>query len=93
MNGGTMTRIALALAALLAALSLVAARQGKGLRLLSEVEALESRMELQRAREDELVSRIRHLESRGVIVERAQTELGMHKPEGEELQIWPGAGR
>ncbi len=93
MKGGTMTRIALALAALLAALSLVAARQGRGLRVLSEVEDLESRMELQQAREDELVSRIRYLESRSVIVTRAQNELGMHNPEGEELQIWAGAGR
>lgn len=93
MRGGTVTRIALALAALLGALSLVAARQGKGLRVLSEVEALESRLELERAREDELVSRIRHLESRGVVTVRAERELGMHEPVGDELQFWSEGGR
>ena len=92
MKGGA-TKIALALAALLAALSLVAARQGSGLRVLSEVEAFEARIDVERARGDELVGEIRRLESRGVIEPRAEAELGMRLPVGDELRFFEGAGR
>lgn len=88
-KGGWVSRVALAVAALLGALSLVAARQGKGLRVLSEVEALNSQLQLEQSRQDELVSRIRHLESRGVIMARAEEELGMHRAEGLDLDFWP----
>lgn len=84
--------VALALAAILGALSLVAARQGAGLRVLSEVEALAGRLQLEQARQDELIARIRHLESRGVIMQRAEDELGMHGAQGDELAFWPGEG-
>jgi DNA-binding FadR family transcriptional regulator len=90
---GAPSRIALALAALLAALSLVAARQGKGMRVLSEVEAFEARIDVERARGDELVGEIRRLESRGVIEPRAAAELGMHTPVGDELRIFDGERR
>jgi len=90
---GGASRIALALAALLAALSLVAARQGKGMRVLSEVEAFEARIDVERARGDELVGEIRRLESRGVIEPRAAAELGMHRPVGDELRFFDGEGR
>lgn len=93
MKGGAVSRIALALAALLGALSLVAARQGQGLRVLSDVEALEDRLELERARQDELVQRIRYLESWGVVEERATAELGMQRAVGDDLRLWPGPGR
>jgi len=92
MKGGA-SRVALALAALLAALSLVAARQGKGMRVLKEVEAFETRIDVERARGDELVGEIRRLESRGVIEPRAAAELGLHVPVGHELQIFEGGGR
>lgn len=92
MKGGLVSRVALGVAALLAALSLVAARQGSGLRVLSEVEALAADLQLEQAREDELVSRIRHLESRGIIIERAGEELEMHIPQGDELGFWPKGG-
>lgn len=92
MKGGA-SRIALALAALLIALSLVAARQGKGMRVLSEVEALEARIDIERARGDELVGEIRRLESRGVIEPRAAAELGMQRPVGDALQFFDGEGR
>ena len=89
---GGLSKFALALAALLAALSLVAARQGSGLRVLSEVEALEARIDVEQARGDELVGEIRRLESRGVIEPRAAAELGMHRP-GGDLRFYAGGGR
>jgi DNA-binding FadR family transcriptional regulator len=92
MKGGA-SRIALALAALLAALSLVAARQGKGLRVLSEVETFEAHIDVERARGDELIGAIRQLESRGVIEPRATAELGMRIPVGDELRFFDGDGR
>ncbi|WP_405285529.1 hypothetical protein V3331_07925 [Gaopeijia maritima] len=92
MRGGWVSRVALAVAALLGALSLVAARQGKGLRVLSEVEALHSQLQLEQSREDELVSQIRHLESRGVIMARAEEELGMHPARDADLRFWPQVG-
>lgn len=92
MKAGMVSRVALGVAALLGALSLVAARQGKGLRVLSEVEAVTGQLQLEQAREDELVSQIRHLESRGVIMQRAEEELGMHVAEGTDLDFWPQAG-
>ena len=90
MKGPAVTRLALGLAALLAALSLVAARQGKGMRVLSAVEELESRIEVEFAREDEYIGEIRRLESRGVVEPRAEAELGMHRPVGEELRLYTG---
>jgi cell division protein FtsB len=87
------SHIALALAALLGALSLVAARQGSGLRVLSQVEQLEARIDVEYSRGDELVSEIRRLESRGVVEPRAEKELGMHRPTGDELQLYPGSDR
>lgn len=84
--------VALALAAILGALSLVAARQGTGLRVLTEVELLAGRLQLEQARQDELIARIRHLESRGVVMRRAEAELGMHGAQGDELAFWPEEG-
>ncbi len=90
MTSAGITRSALALAALLAALTLVAARQGKGDRLMSEVELLDARLGMEQAQEDELVSGIRRLESRGVVETRAEQELGMHIPVGPELRFYEG---
>lgn len=93
MKGGTVTRVALALAAVLSALSLVAHRQGRGLRVLSSLDSLEARIEVELAREDEYVSEIRRLESLGVVEARAKAELGMHTPQGEELGFYGGTDR
>ncbi|MBT8402941.1 MAG: hypothetical protein KJP18_03720 [Gemmatimonadetes bacterium] len=93
MSGSTISRIALAIAAVLVALSFVAARQGQGMRVLAEVEALRTRIEVERALEDENTGEIRRLESRGVIEPRAEVELGMHRPVGEELRYYPGSDR
>ena len=41
---------------------------------------------------DRLFEAIRHLESRGVIMQRAEDELGMHGAQGDELAFWPGEG-
>ena len=88
-----MSRVALAIAAVLVALSFVAARQGEGMRVLAEVEALRAQIDVERSREDEYISRIRRLESRGVIVPRAEAELGMHGPVGDQLQFYAGMDR
>lgn len=93
MKGGGVTGTALALAALLAALSLVAARQGKGMRVLAQVDSLASRIDVEFARSDELVSEIRRLESRGVVEPRARAELGMHVPAGDELRFYTAGSR
>ena len=87
MSGATITRVALALAAVLVALSFVAARQGQGIRVLADVEALRTLIEVERSLEDEYIGEIRRLESRGVIEPRARAELGMHVPVGDELQF------
>jgi cell division protein FtsL len=92
MRGVTLSRLALAIAAVLVALSFVAARQGQGMRVLAEVEALRAQIDVERSREDEYIGQVRRLESRGIIVPRAEAELGMHGPVGDELRFY-AAGR
>ncbi len=81
-------RFTVAIVVLIASLSLVAARQGKGMRVFAEVERLQDQIALERASEDELVAEVRRLESRTVVEGRAASELGMHIPVGPELRFF-----
>jgi hypothetical protein len=72
------TRAGLAVAVLLAALSLVTWRQGRALEALTVLDRVHRDLTLAEAERTELVRRIRHLESRGRVVQEARDRLGMH---------------
>lgn len=84
--------VALAAAALLGSLSLVAWRQARALEALEELDLVRTELRLGEAEKADLVSRIRVLESRGRIVPKARTELGMKIPETGEMVYLPGRG-
>lgn len=85
-------RFAIAMVVLVGSLTLVAARQGSGMRVFADVERLRERIELEQASGDELVSEVRRLESRSVVLQRAADELGM-RPAGGDLRLFEEGGR
>jgi len=87
---GGPSRAALAVAILLAALSLVTWRQSRALDTLATLEELRRETSLARAERTELLRRIRLLESRGRVVPAAREELGMHLPDASEIVYLPG---
>ena len=76
--------IALAMAALLGALTLVTWRQNRALESLADLDTVRAEVSLALAEREELERRIRQLESRAHVV-AAATELGMHMPEAAEI--------
>lgn len=82
--------VALAVAALLAALSLVAWRQSRALEALAELDHVRRETALVMAERLELQRRIRHLESRPRVVSEARERLGMHTPDASEIVILSG---
>lgn len=87
---GGPSRVALAVAFLLAALSLVAWRQSRALETLAALEEIRRETSLARAERTELIRRIRHLESRGRVVPAARERLEMHLPDASEIVYLPG---
>ncbi|MGD2069045.1 MAG: hypothetical protein PVI57_10265 [Gemmatimonadota bacterium] len=77
--------VALAVAALLAALSLVTWRQSRALESLAELDSLRRERSLARAEIADLDRRIQYLESRTHIVPEARARLDMHVPSDEEI--------
>jgi cell division protein FtsB len=77
--------VALALAALLASLSLVAWRQARALEALELENRLQRELTLGKAEEVDLNGRIRILESRGHVRPEARKELGMRMPDASEI--------
>jgi cell division protein FtsL len=77
-------RAALAVAALLASLSLVAWRQSRALERLGELDGARKEMALALAEGAELRRRIQYLESYGRVVAAARERLGMHVPDASE---------
>ncbi len=69
--------VALAVAALLASLSLVSWRQRQALDTMEYLDEVRQECALETANREELESRIRHLESRGRVVSEAEVRLGM----------------
>lgn len=83
MSDGTLHRMALAIALVLASLSVVAWRQGRALGLLSELDRVQSDIGAARSEAGELEREIRVLQSRARIVADAGDRLGLHQPEGQ----------
>ena len=74
------TRAALAMAALLASLSLVAWRQGRAYETRQALDQLRSELALGRSSQVELRGEIRFLTSRERVVEVAARRLGLRNP-------------
>lgn len=86
----TSSRAALSVAALLASLSFVAWRQGRGMEVLETLDRVRDDIALATAETSELRRRIQYLESRGRVVEEARRRLGMHTPDAVEQMMLPG---
>lgn len=86
-------RLALALATLMAALSLVVWRQSRALEAVRALEKARDERAAAEAARTEVQDRIQRLESRGRVVADAEKRLGMHVPTGEEIVILPASGR
>ena len=76
-------RAALAMAALLASLSLVAWRQGRGFDAQRDLEELRAELSMAVSEQHQLQRDIRVLESREWIVEAAAKRLGLRPPAGQ----------
>jgi len=83
MKDVTLHRTALAIAVLLASLSLVAWRQGRALGVLTELDAVRTEVGIAGSRVSELNREIRVLRSRSWIVENAARRLDLHKPDDQ----------
>lgn len=89
--GGT-TRVGLALALLLASLSVVAWRQGRALEALGTLDRVQREIALAEAERAALARSIQFLESRGRVVPAAEKKLGMHVAEASEQAYLEGDG-
>ncbi|HSM06208.1 MAG TPA: hypothetical protein VK858_16430 [Longimicrobiales bacterium] len=83
MNEATLQRMILAIAVLLASLSLVAWRQGRALGVLSELDTVRSEVGIARSHVGELNREIRGLQSRARIVDVAKDRLGLRPPDDQ----------
>src|SRR5690606_28773998 len=79
------TLVALAVALVLSALSLVAWRQSRALEALATLDGVRRERSLQEAEKEELLRQIRHLESRGRVVRDAEERLGLRVPDDSEM--------
>ena len=83
--------VVLAMAALLASLTLVTWRQSRALEALAELDHARSEVSIARAERDELTQRIQGLESRARVISEATRRLGMRTPEASEIVYVAGA--
>jgi cell division protein FtsL len=92
MKGGVAgtTLVALAVALLLTALSLVAWRQSRAREALAELDLVRRERTLQESEKEELLRRIRYLESRGRVVGEAEERLGLGVPDDSEMVFLEG---
>lgn len=81
---------ALAVAALLASLSLVTWRQARAFETLGELDGLRRQISLVESERAELFRRIQVLESRGRVVRDARDRLDMRAPRALEIIYLPG---
>jgi hypothetical protein len=86
----TSSRVALAVAGLLASLSLVAWRQSRALEALGGLDTVKKELSLSLAERAELNRRIQYLQSYGRVVRDARTRLGMRIPDASEQVLLPG---
>ncbi len=82
--------VALSVALLLAALSLVTWRQARALESLAELDHLRRELSLGHAERLDLEHRIQMLESRSHVVPEAQERLGMRTPTAAEIVLLSG---
>lgn len=80
---------ALAVALLLASLSLVTWRQARTLEALADLDSLQRRISLVEADRAGLQRRIQLLEARSRVVRDARDRLGMRTPSAEEIVLLP----
>jgi len=83
--------VALAVAALLASLSLVSWRQRQALQTLDRVDSLKHECALQEATLEELEARLLQLESWSRVSSEAERRLGMRKAGASDIVILTGA--
>lgn len=90
MRGGGPLGVALGVALLLSALSMVAWRQGRALEALAELDRVRREASLEGAEREELLRHIRHLESRGRVVRDAEERLDLRLPDDSEMVFLEG---
>ena len=83
------SKVALAVAAFLASLSLVSWRQGEALDTLRDLENLLQETAVEAGTQEELEGRIRILESRARVTREAEVRLGMRVAEGSDIVLMP----
>jgi cell division protein FtsL len=83
-------KLALITVVLVAALTLVAWRQGRALEALAALDAVRHERTLAEAERNELERRIKYLESRARVVPAARLRLRMHIPDDSETRILAG---
>ncbi len=83
--------VALAVAGLLAALSLVTWRQSRALSDLAELDRVRQERSVAEAEVGELQTIVHFFESRRRVVPEARERLGMHVPADWEIVTLPGA--
>lgn len=88
----TSSAVALAVAILLASLSLVTWRQSRAYEANEALDGVRRARSLAEAERSELIRRIQYLESRGRVVPDARRRLGMHSPGASEIVLLPGEG-
>lgn len=85
--------LALSVAAFLAALSVVAWRQGRARDVMADREQVREDIALESEVRAELADKIIHLESRRRVVSEARERLGMDYPDTRDLVMLPGGDR
>lgn len=90
MRLSTTSLTALAVAALLAALSLVTWRQSRTREALVELDGIQRSLSLVEAERAEYQRRIQVLESRSRVVRDARERLDMRPPRSDEIVLLPG---
>ena len=85
------SRVALAVAAFLASLSLVSWRQRQALDTMERLDSLRREISIETTNREELEVRILHLESWGRVVTEAEERLGMRKAGAADIVYLPGA--
>ena len=85
--------LTLSVAAFLAALSLVAWRQGRAREVMVERELVREEIALETEVRAELLGKIRHLESRRRVVRDAELLLGLRVPDAVDLVLLPVVDR
>ena len=83
------SKVALAVAAFLASLSLVSWRQREALDTLRDLETLLQETTMETGTREELESRIRFLESRARVIGEAEERLGMRVAQDSDIISWP----